>query len=187
MNSTISDAPLDPLTERELDILRLLAQGMSDREIGQATFLAPETVKWYNKQIYSKLGVHSRTQAVARAQALGVLEISRSRPDLDPPRRPITCPHRSRHLWVASVRDRGRQAAAGCPSARHPDRSPGTGKTRLAIELAQRIVSWYGDGVYFIDLMPIGQPEGLPTALAQALGIMETWVANRCGRHSSAC
>ncbi len=85
MNSTIHDAPFDPLTERELTVLRLLAEGMSNQEIAQALFVAPGTVKWYNKLIYSKLGVHSRTQAVARAQALALLhpptrEASSARP-----------------------------------------------------------------------------------------------------------
>lgn len=55
----------DPLSEREVDILRLLADGMSNWEITQELVISLETVKWYNKQIYSKLGVHSRGQAVA--------------------------------------------------------------------------------------------------------------------------
>ena len=58
---------LDPLTEREVEILHLLADGLSNREIAQKLFLTLGTIKWYNKQIYSKLGVHSRTQAVSKA------------------------------------------------------------------------------------------------------------------------
>ncbi|UCC53338.1 MAG: hypothetical protein JSV68_05085, partial [Anaerolineaceae bacterium] len=64
----------EPLTQREKEILQLLAQGLSDREIAQKLVLAPGTVKWYNKQLYSKLGVHSRSEAVSRARELGLLE-----------------------------------------------------------------------------------------------------------------
>ena len=46
---------LDPLSKREVEILRLLAEGYSNGEIAQKLYIAPETVKWYNKQIFSKL------------------------------------------------------------------------------------------------------------------------------------
>jgi class 3 adenylate cyclase len=68
------DYLLEPLTERELEILRLLAEGLSDREIAQKLVLAQGTVKWYNKQIYSKLDVHSRAQAVERGRELGLFD-----------------------------------------------------------------------------------------------------------------
>ena len=65
---------IEPLTQREMDILRLLAEGLSDREIAQRLVLAEGTVKWYNKQIYSKLGVNGREQAVSKARQVGLLE-----------------------------------------------------------------------------------------------------------------
>jgi LuxR family maltose regulon positive regulatory protein len=65
----------EPLTDRERDILRLLAEGRSNREIGAMLFLAPGTVKSYTYSLYGKLGVHSRTQAVARARALGLVPL----------------------------------------------------------------------------------------------------------------
>ncbi len=63
----------DPLTTRELEILRLLASGLSTREVAQQLFLTIGTVKWYVNQIYSKLYVHSRVQAIARARELKLL------------------------------------------------------------------------------------------------------------------
>jgi DNA-binding CsgD family transcriptional regulator len=69
-----SDYLPEPLTERELDILRLLAEGLTDREIAQRLVIAQGTVKWYNKQIYQKLSVHGRKQAVARAGQAGLLK-----------------------------------------------------------------------------------------------------------------
>ena len=59
----------ESLTERELDILRLIADGRSNREIADNLFLSVNTVRWYNKQIYSKMDVHSRTDVVARADS----------------------------------------------------------------------------------------------------------------------
>ncbi len=66
-------ALLDPLNDRELEILSLMAAGMSNREIGDALFLSVNTIRWYASQIYSKMGVSGRGTAVARARELAVL------------------------------------------------------------------------------------------------------------------
>ncbi len=58
-------AGAEPLKERELEVLRLLAQALPNKKIARALGLSPETVKWYLSQIYSKLGVRSRDEAVA--------------------------------------------------------------------------------------------------------------------------
>ena len=63
----------EPLSEREIDILRLLAQGLTNREIAQRLFLAEGTVKNYVTNILSKVGVRDRTQAALRARELGLL------------------------------------------------------------------------------------------------------------------
>ena len=63
----------EPLSEREIDILRLLAQGLTNREIAQRLFLAEGTVKNYVTNILSKIGVRDRTQAALRARELGLL------------------------------------------------------------------------------------------------------------------
>ncbi|MDQ2885782.1 MAG: LuxR C-terminal-related transcriptional regulator [Chloroflexota bacterium] len=67
---------LDPLTERELEVLRLITAGLSNRDIADRLVLAVSTVKSYVNTIYSKLQVESRTQAVARARALHLLSES---------------------------------------------------------------------------------------------------------------
>ena len=61
---------LAPLTDRELAVLRLIVAGLSNREIGVELYISLNTVKWYVKSLYSKLGVQSRTQAVARARVM---------------------------------------------------------------------------------------------------------------------
>jgi ATP/maltotriose-dependent transcriptional regulator MalT len=64
---------IEPLSRRELEVLRLIAQGLSNREIGERLFLALITVKGHNQKIFGKLQVQRRTEAVARARELGLL------------------------------------------------------------------------------------------------------------------
>jgi LuxR family maltose regulon positive regulatory protein len=64
---------IEPLSKRELEILQLIAQGLSNREISERLFLALSTVKGHNQNIFGKLQVQRRTEAVARARELGML------------------------------------------------------------------------------------------------------------------
>lgn len=64
---------VEPLSPREIHILRLIAEGLSNEEIGRRLFLALSTVKGHNRNIYGKLQVRRRTEAVARARELGLL------------------------------------------------------------------------------------------------------------------
>ncbi|HBW34196.1 MAG TPA: helix-turn-helix transcriptional regulator [Desulfosporosinus sp.] len=64
---------IELLSERELEVLRLLAAGLSNEEIGNSLFISLGTVKWHVKNIFGKLEVKNRVQAVARAQQMGVL------------------------------------------------------------------------------------------------------------------
>jgi RNA polymerase sigma factor (sigma-70 family) len=65
--------PHEPLSEREREVLRLVAQGASTQQIAQQLGVAVSTVKTYLKGAYRKLHVHSRAQAVARAAQLTIL------------------------------------------------------------------------------------------------------------------
>jgi LuxR family maltose regulon positive regulatory protein len=64
---------VEPLSPRELEVLRLIAQGLSNQEIGQKLFLALDTVKGHNRRIFEKLQVQRRTEAIARARELGII------------------------------------------------------------------------------------------------------------------
>jgi LuxR family maltose regulon positive regulatory protein len=64
----------EPLTEREMEVLRLLAAGLTNREIAGRLVVSPETVKKHGANIYGKLGAGNRTQAVARARELDLLD-----------------------------------------------------------------------------------------------------------------
>lgn len=68
------DQPLiEPLGEREIEVLQHIARGHSNKEIADEMVVAVSTVKWYLRNIYGKLQVHRRTQAVARARELNLL------------------------------------------------------------------------------------------------------------------
>jgi LuxR family transcriptional regulator, maltose regulon positive regulatory protein len=64
---------VEPLRPRELEVLRHVAMGLSDREIAEEMILAVSTVKWHLKNTYQKLQVSRRTQALTRARELGML------------------------------------------------------------------------------------------------------------------
>jgi ATP/maltotriose-dependent transcriptional regulator MalT len=64
---------IEPLSEREIEVLQLIAEGLTNPEIAARLFLSLNTVKVHTRNIYGKLGVNNRTGAVARARALGIL------------------------------------------------------------------------------------------------------------------
>jgi predicted ATPase/DNA-binding CsgD family transcriptional regulator len=69
-----TEQPLvEPLTARELEVLQLIADGLTNQQIAEELILSVGTVKFYTGQIYGKLQVHSRTQAVARGRELNML------------------------------------------------------------------------------------------------------------------
>ncbi|MEZ4656341.1 MAG: LuxR C-terminal-related transcriptional regulator [Caldilineaceae bacterium] len=68
-----AQALIEPLSERELEVLQLIAEGLSNREIGQRLFITLDTVKGHNRRIFGKLQVQRRTEAIARARELGLM------------------------------------------------------------------------------------------------------------------
>jgi len=66
-------AMVEPLSQREVEVLHLIAQGLSNHEICERLFLALDTVKGHNRRIFDKLQVQRRTEAIARARTLGLL------------------------------------------------------------------------------------------------------------------
>jgi LuxR family maltose regulon positive regulatory protein len=73
LTSPAMESLVEPLTERELEVLRLIVAGLSNPEIAEELFIAVSTVKSHVNHIYGKLGVESRTQALVKAQDLGLL------------------------------------------------------------------------------------------------------------------
>lgn len=74
-SSLLSSPLVEPLSERELEVLNLIAQGLSNQEIGARLFLALDTVKGHNRRIFAKLQVQRRTEAIAKARELKLLTV----------------------------------------------------------------------------------------------------------------
>ena len=64
---------IEPLSEREIEVLQLIAEGLTNSDIASRLILSRLTVKTHARNIYAKLGAHNRTEAVAKARVLGIL------------------------------------------------------------------------------------------------------------------
>jgi len=172
----LNDDPLsEPLTEREQAVLRLMAQGLSNRQIGEELILSLDTIKWYTKRLYEKLDVNSRTQAIARAEALGLLDkkaVITAQPHTHPPPK--------LNLPTQATRFIGREAELDdLAKLLNEDHvrlltivAPGgMGKTRLAMEAATLQDINFADGVYFIALAPLSSAEQIIPAIADGVGL----------------
>ena len=73
-------AGAEPLTERETDVLRLLALGLANKQIGRELGISEDTVKTHVSRVLAKLGAQSRTQAVLHAMRMGIVEAGGARP-----------------------------------------------------------------------------------------------------------
>jgi DNA-binding CsgD family transcriptional regulator len=73
MSGVLEESAPHGLTEREIEVLRLLAAGNSNREIGELLYISPATAARHVANIYNKLGVDSRARAVASAHRIGLV------------------------------------------------------------------------------------------------------------------
>ena len=68
-----SQSVVNLLSDREIEVLQLVAQGLTNKEISERLYLALDTVKGHNRRIYSKLGVRKRIDAITQAREMGIL------------------------------------------------------------------------------------------------------------------
>ncbi len=147
-------APIhEPLTDQENAVLKLLAEGLSNHEIGERMFLAPSTVKWYVRQLNAKLDTRNRKQIIERASSLGLLQQEQS-PEKQHNLPAMTTPFIGRLEALRDVRLLLSDQNTRLITIQGPG---GMGKTRLAIEVAHSQLDKYRDGVYFVDLAPMSQ------------------------------
>ncbi len=157
---------LDPLSQREQDVLALLALDLSDREIADRLVLAYTTVKWYNRQIFSKLGVENRQQAVERAFDLGILQ-RRERTTLHHMPAQLT-PLVGRSSELEALGDLFNHANTRLVTILAQG---GIGKTRLALAFAESAAGRFADDVYFVALAPLTSSAALMTTIADTVGL----------------
>jgi predicted ATPase/DNA-binding CsgD family transcriptional regulator len=164
---------VEHLTWREIEILGLISKGFSNREIAEELVVTPGTVKWYNKQIFRKLGVNSRTKAVVKANKDGIFDRSQAIDEI--PRvayehnlpAPLTSfiGRESEINKIKQLLGKNRLLTITGPG--------GSGKSRLALQVAGEAIEYSAGGVFVIDLAPLGDADLVLNAIAGTLGIRE--------------
>jgi predicted ATPase/DNA-binding CsgD family transcriptional regulator len=160
---------MEPLSLREIEILGQICDGLSNREIAGKLSLSPETIKWYNKQIFAKLGVGSRSQAAAKARRQRLLETAPAAASENVLRALHNLPAQltsfvGRQKEIAEIKqhlEASRLVVLTGPG--------GTGKTRLALQVASELRGAYQDGVWWVELAPLRDPGLVGDAIAQTL------------------
>jgi predicted ATPase/DNA-binding CsgD family transcriptional regulator len=169
----LTDHKLDEaLSERELEIIRLMAEGRTNREIAQELILSPETVKWYNKRSFSKLGVGSRTEAVVRANEYGLLDKrnneatgSNGQAKRNLPADLSSFIGRKQEIAdVVQLFGKARLVTLTGPG--------GIGKTRLGLKIAEVVARNYADGVAYVSLAGVTDPALVATNIIPELGVI---------------
>ena len=159
----------EPLTQREREILSCLVDGLTNQEIANKLYLAEKTVRWYNSQIYRKIGVTNRQEAVDWMQASGLLD----------PQPKVTPSTGKNNLPAQSTPFVGRQHELVELSTLLNDKDThlitilapgGMGKTRLALEAARGQIGHYPDGVIFVPLASVNRISDIVTTIAENIG-----------------
>lgn len=165
----------DSLTSREQVILQLMAQRLSNQEIAQRLFLSLNTVKWYNKQIFSKLGVTSRADACKQALELSLVADPQIGVISD-----ITTVHKRTQLpsYATPFVGRGQDVERLIEILTVQGSrlvtilaQGGMGKSRLAAQVADQMKDDYRSGVVYVPLASVPSSNLLSPAIADALGV----------------
>ena len=157
------------LTLRELQVARLVREGLTDRQVAEKLFITRRTAEWHLKQIFNKLGVNSRSQVaawVAHDQAVGSTGQSPDEHRQNLPLQLTTFVGRRKQLdKVQRLLDTKRLVTLTAVG--------GAGKTRLALEVARRVQDSYPDGTWFVDLTEVKDGHLISRAFGSALGVHE--------------
>ncbi len=170
------DLRIEPLTHREREILVLLGEGLTSREIAERLTLAVSTARWHIQQVYGKLGVSSRRQAVELGRKMGLMKpavFSSESSSTPSPGRALT--HNLPRLltrFFGREGDIARGKRLLEEDALVTLTGPGgIGKTRLALRVAEEVLPGYADGAWYIELAPIFDPALVPQQVASSLGV----------------
>jgi DNA-binding CsgD family transcriptional regulator len=158
------------LSPRELEILHLISNGLSNREIAHELYLSVETIKWYNRQIFMKLEVKNRIQAAKKAAELNLLG---SEPALSSQeKKPLSgnfpaqlTPFIGREKEIGEINELLKHNRLVVITG-----AGGMGKTRLATEIALAQHKHFNDGAYFVPLAPIESTTQMVSIIAEMIG-----------------
>ena len=157
----------DDLTWREYDVLILLADRLTNKEIASKLHLAESTVKDYVGRILDKLYVKNRRQAVERARELGLLDAAKKSTDRKRYRLPSPpTPFVGRREELVQIRQD--LSSTNLLTLSGPG---GIGKTRLALEAASELADDFEDGCCFVALAPIRSSDQIVQRIAEALNL----------------
>jgi len=162
---------IESITEREREIIELIARHHTNKEIAESLHLALSTVKWYTRQIFNKLTVNNRREAIERAIVLGLLETNKQEINI-PNNIPVPMtPFVGRKAEVDQLIDlliNGDSRLVTLHGA------GGNGKTRLAIRAALSLVEagvdQFPDGIWFVSLAPLSSSDAIPQTIIKTLG-----------------
>ena len=167
----VADNLPESLTKREREILAYLAEGLSNREIAEQLYLSVGTIKVHTRNIYGKLGVSGRTQAVTQANKIGLLDLD-SKPSeaISEGKHNLleqTTQFVGRQQEISEIVDRLSEVETRLITILAPG---GMGKTRLSQEVARTQIGHYLDGVFFVPLAPISDADDIVTTVADTIG-----------------
>lgn len=167
----VEPAPHDrSLKPRELEVVRYMVDGLTNREIAENLYIGVETVRTYAKRIYTKLEVSNRVEAGKKAVALGLLaESPEERSALFAERHQLPAqltPLVGRKRELEEVEEQLGRPEVRLLTILAPG---GMGKTRVAVEAAKQQVGYYRDGVFFVPLRPLSDAGNIVLAIAEVL------------------
>jgi predicted ATPase/DNA-binding CsgD family transcriptional regulator len=171
MNTSPIPSWTGKFSHREIEILNLISDGLSNREISQKLYLALDTVKWYNKHLFAKLGVNNRTQALNMARHYRLLQFQTDA-------REDAKPHLGGHLpaqvtsyvgyelEIAEIKDLLASSRLVTLTG-----AGGIGKTRLALQVAETLSASFPHGAWLVELASTTDPAQVVEAIAQVLKV----------------
>ncbi|NIW48329.1 MAG: AAA family ATPase, partial [Gammaproteobacteria bacterium] len=171
MNAFQAQPWRESFSTREIEVLQLISRGASNREIAQKLHLSIETVKWYNKQMFSKLGVNNRIQAVNKAAELALLSSEQAIKSQKKPAEAGNLP-----AQLTSYVGREKEIKEIKELLKHNrlvmlTGVGGAGKTRLALKVGEELNGRYPDGVWMVELANLRDPSLVIQTIANVLHI----------------
>ena len=164
---------VESFSAREFEVLQLISNGLSNREIAQKLYLSIETVKWYNKQMFMKLGVKNRIQAVNKAAELNLLDAEHALPSKERTSLPGNLPAQltsyvGREKEIGEIKELLKNNRLVMLTG-----AGGSGKTRLALKVGEELMETYKDGVWLVELANIHDPSLVLGTIVKVLNLTE--------------